>query len=97
MKLVKKSVAPSGALAKYLGAVLPPTLRIHEEYEGYCKATYIVRAGTGGWLRSPMKVAEVYDKKLVLMHPEWFSDVEEAVASYEAVTGREVTLEVWES
>lgn len=42
-------------------------------------------------------VAKVFDDRVILYHPQYFSDFQSLITEYEENTGKEVTLECWQS
>lgn len=104
MKLVRKVAGPGyRQLAAFLRDHLPPSLVVTDEFDGY-GIEWTVRVNETppkhwwqrlAW-RAPL-VAHVFSNTVSLKRPEWFSDFEQALASYEKETGFEVILEYWES
>lgn len=100
MNLTKLDSKKECALWEYLKDRLPPSLRATKLYYGYSTVYGIEikeRFSLFGYVTGSPGIATVHHDSIELRHPEWFSDFEGLIASYERQTGKEVDFRYWES
>jgi hypothetical protein len=97
MKLLRRIKNPR--LAEFADRNLPHSLVLQTQTDGYsCTYHYIYQKGHTPWLGLGRgdPVAQIKLDTVELMHPNYFSDIEDLVRKYEAETGHEITVEYWQ-
>ena len=87
------------AFWRHVRRVLPKSMYAVVTQEGYGTTFHVtLRESAEGWrgLFPGPKIADVKDDFIELYQPQYFSDFEDIIRSYESKTGNNVTLKFWE-
>ena len=96
MQLIRRGPAHDEPLWHFLKTVLPPSLECLSRQDNYAQSFYVCAINRRSWFGSG-EIASVDRLHVRLRAPEYVSDFQDALAKFEKLTGRETTLEYWES